>query len=75
MKCPFCEQEMIEGVMSGDGRSRVYWETPGNQLSFIDVIAGKGQVKNVEYSLTKFKIKGDYCPRCKKMIFDTNISR
>ncbi len=36
MKCPFCEREMIEGVMSGDGRSKVYWETPEAKLGVMD---------------------------------------
>ncbi len=75
MKCPFCEREMIEGVMSGDGRSKVYWETPEVKLGVMDKFVGKGKVENVTYSLTKFKLKTNYCPYCKKMIFDTNISQ
>lgn len=27
MKCPDCGQEMHEGIISGDGKSGVYWKT------------------------------------------------
>lgn len=75
MKCPYCEQEMIAGIMSGDGRSRVFWETSEDKLGLMDKVVGKGMVESVSYSLAKFKLKTNYCPACKKMIFDTNISQ
>lgn len=76
MKCPFCEQEMVAGVMSGDGRSRVYWESSEEKVSTMDkVFGGKGLVESVTYSLPKFKLKADYCPRCKKMIIDTGVTQ
>ena len=75
MKCPFCEQEMIAGEMSGDGRSRVYWEAYGDKLGLADKIAGKGRIGSVQYSIGKFKLQSQYCPNCKKMIFDTDISQ
>lgn len=61
--------------MSGDGRSKVFWETSENKLGLMDKIAGKGIVESATYSLTKFELKTNYCPRCKKMIFDTDISQ
>lgn len=74
MKCPYCEKEMQPGVMSGDGRSKVYWEPVNMKLGFMDKLVGKGQV-DAEYSLTKFSIKTEYCASCKKMIFDTGIAK
>ncbi len=72
MKCPFCEKEMKRGIMSGDGRSKIFWEPENEKLGVIDKIVGKGMI-DAEYSLTKFKIRTEYCDECKKMIFSTNI--
>lgn len=74
MKCPFCNEEMHPGIMSGDGRSKVYWEPLGEKLGIMDKLVGKGMV-DAEYSLAKFSIKTDYCVYCKKMIFDTDIAK
>jgi len=72
MECPFCGKEMVKGVLSGDGRSRVRWEAKGEETGFLEKVLGKGMI-DVEYSLSKFKIHSFYCPGCKKMIFDTDI--
>lgn len=74
MKCPFCNNEMQAGIMSGDGRSKIFWEPKGDKLGVMDKIVGKGMI-GAEYSLTKFKINAEYCYNCKKMIFDTDISK
>lgn len=75
MTCPFCQQEMLPGVMSGDGRSRVYWEPWEEKVSVMDkVFRGKGAVESAGYTLWKFKLNADYCPRCRKMIIDTGIA-
>lgn len=62
MKCPFCEKEMKKGVMSGDGKSKIFWEPQNEKLGVMDKLVGKGM------------IEADYCDGCKKMIFSTNIS-
>ena len=74
MKCPFCNKEMIRGIMSGDGRSKVYWEADGEKVGVLEKICGKAMI-DAEYTLTKFKIHTEYCVDCKKMIFDTGISK
>ncbi|MCX4338665.1 MAG: PF20097 family protein [Lachnospiraceae bacterium] len=55
MNCPFCEQEMIPGMMTGDGRSVVRWAPLDDKLSFVDKIVGKGIVTGATYKLG-FKI-------------------
>ena len=75
MECPFCKQEMTAGIMSGDGRSKVFWEASEDKLGVMDKIAGKGIIESAAYSLTKFKLKTKYCLRCKKVILDTDISQ
>ena len=73
MKCPFCENEMQIGLITGDGRTKVHWTPEGEKLSLIDNIVGKGRI-DADYTLSQFKIKANYCTKCKKMIFDTDIS-
>ncbi len=73
MKCPFCKKEMKKGVISGDGRSKIFWEPQNEKPGVMDKILGKGMI-DAEYSLTKFKIHAEYCDEYKKMIFSTNIS-
>lgn len=49
----------------------------GEKLSVLDKVAGKGLI-DVEYTLiplAQFRIKAHYCNHCKKMIFDTNVSK
>ncbi len=75
MKCPFCDKEMTKGFISGDGRSGVYWNDEAEKISFVDKIVGVGKVTAAKYTLTQFKIDANYCPDCKKMIFDTEVSK
>lgn len=75
MKCPFCGGEMQEGSLSGDGRSRVRWEADNEEKAgLLEKALGKGAV-SAEYSLSKFKMRGSYCPACKKMILDADIEK
>ncbi len=74
MKCPFCGEKMLEGFISGDGRSKVYWEADGEKINFLEKALGRGMI-DAKYSLSKFKIHSFYCPFCSKMIFDTKIGK
>ena len=67
--------EMEKGFISGDGRSGVYWNNETEKVSFIDKIAGIGKVTAAKHTLAQFKIDANYCPYCKKMIFDTDVSK
>ncbi|MBP3240506.1 MAG: MarR family transcriptional regulator [Oribacterium sp.] len=75
MKCPFCANEMQQGIISGDGRSGVIWEAGGKKISALDKFIGVGVITAAKHSLTKFKIEACYCENCKKMIFDTDIQK
>lgn len=74
MKCPYCNQEMQNGIISGDGRSKVYWKAGGKKANFTDKLGGTGKLEAVNYSLATFTIEADYCVTCKKIIFETDIS-
>ena len=74
MKCPYCGQEMLEGIISGDGRSGVYWKAGDQKANFMDKLGGTGKIESVRYTLATFTIEANYCLPCKKMIFETEIS-
>ena len=76
MTCPFCRAEMQRGVMSGDGRTGVYWKAGDRKASLVDHVVGIGAVKAARRRLGTFTIDNVYyCAACKKMIFDTEIGR
>lgn len=74
MICPYCKKEMEKGVLSGDGRSGVYWKAGEKKVGFMDKMGGTGRLKAVKYSLAVFEIDSYYCSGCKKMIFDTELT-
>lgn len=78
--CPYCGNNMIHGVLSGDGRSGLYWNKGEKANSFIDKIGGSGKVMAVKYKPSEllpasFNVEAEYCSSCKKMIIDTEISK
>lgn len=75
MVCPFCGNEMVSGTIMGDARQKVVWNEAGTKRTIGDALTGKGILENVSYSLCRFGIKADYCPRCEKMVFDTAIRK
>ena len=75
MTCPFCGGEMEKGILSGDGRSKVSWKQGDRKTGVTDRIAGIGTVTAARYTLTAFTIEAFFCRRCKKMIFDTDVTK
>ena len=75
MSCPFCKGEMQQGIMSGDGRSGVFWKAGNRKATLMDQIVGAGAVTAANRRLGVFTIEASYCAACKKMIFDTEIRR
>ena len=74
MTCPFCGSEMEKGILSGDGRSSVTWKQGDQKTGVMDRIAGIGTVTAARHTLTAFMIEAFFCRRCKKMIFDTDVT-
>ena len=71
--CPYCNNNMKEGFISGDGRSRVRWEDANEKVGrFEKAITNKGCIA-AKYTLTSFHIKANYCENCGKIIFDARI--
>ena len=75
MTCPFCGKEMLKGILSGDGRSPVTWKQGQEKAGFIDKIIGVGTVSAAKRSLVSFTIESSFCPDCRKMIFDTEVTK
>lgn len=74
MKCPYCDKEMVKGIMSGDGRTPISWTAGEKKARAFDRwVLGMGTVTAAKMSLTSFAIESYYCKDCRKMIFDTDI--
>ena len=65
---------MQQGILSGDGRSNVTWKQGSKRSGALERMIGVGKVTAAKLTLTSFTIDAAYCPDCKKMIFDTDIS-
>lgn len=72
MECPYCKQEMKRGYLDGDGRRSVRWLEEGKRLTVADKLAGNGVVAKATWGT--FKIPGEYCKNCKKLIIDTEVT-
>ena len=73
MTCPFCKKEMQHGILSGDGRSNVTFKAGDKKTGGFDRFIGIGKVTAAKHGPATFAIDANYCPDCKKMIFDTDI--
>ena len=75
MTCPFCGNEMEKGILSGDGRSPVSWKQGGKKTGTMEKIVGSGTVTAARRTLTAFTIESFFCRGCRKMIFDTDVTK
>ena len=75
MLCPYCQNEMQHGELSYDRRSPMYFQADGQKLSFFDQLAGTGLVEASKGTWMARPLPADYCPKCKKMIFETEVSK
>lgn len=75
MKCPYCQSNMQSGSILADPRGGMYFEPEGKKLTFADKLAGSGRITAAQGGWSKLRISADYCEKCKKMIFDTEITK
>ena len=73
MKCPFCGGEMQQGVLSGDGRSKVRWKAGGKKAPWTDELTDAGMLTAAKYTLASFTVEAHFCKACQKMILDTDV--
>lgn len=77
MNCPFCGKAMEHGEIVGDGRTKIRWEPEGLYPTRLDKIFADpwhGRLTGAVYQ-AGVRITADFCPTCKKMVFDTDIER
>ncbi len=76
MTCPYCNNEMVAGNLNGNGKNGIHWKEGTGHSSILDRICGTGELTAAEYTaFGRFVIQCDYCPRCKKIIIDTEVSK
>lgn len=75
MKCPYCEGEMLHGHLFCDGRSGIHFQQEGKKLTFWDQLAGVGKVSTKGRRTMTIRIEADYCEKCRKIIFDAEVSK
>ncbi len=76
MKCPYCQENMESGVLSGHGGSKVHWISDQKKGGFLDKLFGEGSVEasySAGFPTPTFRIYGHYCSNCKKIILDTEV--
>lgn len=78
MTCPYCGCEMRHGEITSADRglhNHLLW-IEGEPLSKKRKFFGlhkTGKLMQMPYVGTKYWIPADFCPKCKKMIFETDI--
>ena len=77
MNCPFCNKEIPKGILSADGRSTVRWKEGDKKMGVFEGIGGIGIVTAAKqkHSWCAFTIEAYFCRECKKMIFDTDVTK
>ena len=75
MLCPYCNNEMQHGELMYDHRSPMYFQVDGQKLGFFYQFVGTGLVEASKGTWMAKSIYADYCPKCKKMIFETEVSK
>lgn len=75
MLCPYCNNEMQHGDITADPRGGMFFLKEGEKRSIGDALGGVGRIEAAKGGWSKLKLPADYCPTCKKMIFDTEITK
>lgn len=73
MKCPYCNNVMTKGIISGDGRSPVTWKEGNKKANFLDKLGGGVMLKLSKKTISTFEIESFYCNKCHIMMFETEI--
>ena len=77
MICPYCDNEMIDGNLSGDGRSPLRFSPGDKRLPFFEQIGGTGQLTAAKSSFWQSGslVKAGFCRACSKIIIDTDVQK
>ena len=75
MTCPFCGKEMKKGILSGDGRQGLHWKEGEKRANIMDTLGGACALTAKMGGLSVFTLESHFCPDCKKMIIDTDVTK
>ena len=80
MNCPYCSGDMQAGVIKFDGRSLMRWipetETKSRSQAFWDTLGGVGGLTAAKCDpFAGGKMPSHFCPSCKKLIIDTDVTK
>ena len=78
MQCPYCGGRMRSGEITVTGsslRNHLVWfeGEPMSKKRKLFGIHKTGKLMQMPYVGTQFWLPADFCPKCKKMIFETDI--
>lgn len=74
MKCPYCDRNAGRNYI-WKRKKRCILEKGCKKANFMDILSGTGIIKAAKYTLLSFTIEANYCEACKKVIFETDISK
>ena len=75
MNCPYCNGDMQAGVIRFDGRSGMRWEKEGHPIDFWDSLGGIEKLTAARIGFfSGGALPGHFCPSCKKLIIDTDVT-
>lgn len=75
MTCPYCGSEMRHGEITADS-TIVRWiegREPQSKLRKFFTLPTKGKLLKIPHFAFTPWIPADFCPKCRKMIFETEI--
>lgn len=77
MNCPYCNQEMMDGNLSGDGRSPLIFSPGDKRMPFFEMIGGTGRLTAAKdtFWTAASSVKARFCKGCKKIIIDTDVAK
>ena len=76
MNCPYCSEPLQAGFLRFDGRSLMRWVPEGitGSRKFWNALGGVGTLTAAQYPFSGARLPGHFCPSCKKLIIDTDVT-
>lgn len=75
MNCPFCGGAMKRGTLSTDSRTLLRWNGEGESRGLLEVISGKGIIKNAKMVNNRCELVSYICNRCGKLVADVRVEK
>ena len=74
MLCSYCNNEMMDGNISCDGRSSLIFSPGDKRMPFFELIGGTGRLTAAQGGVwSGIRVKANFCRPCQKIIIDTDV--